>query len=398
MIEGILASGFGVRTPVSEKYAFTTNLIERLRDSCTKGVTASGLHHDLTQKLKNSQSNNSRQQASHPHYIRPAELPGEFRTIELKRADSFVTAPSTMTAPSIRLQPLDSGSCGVNSRRVAKGPERPAIEAFTARGIILEVIGQSQGHEEFDVPGNTGNKFVHFKDPETATISDSTTIRHSVLCNYPNASEGDEVPSNPQPIDGERMAHPITMADIIAANQQSNQKFLVEGGPVPKRLQIELRQESKTLTSYSDMCTYTPLFENAYELIATIKGPYDTVYEGGLFHIRILLCEEYPWKPGTWAFVTKVYHPNIGPDGSICVDMLGDGWSPTRYISQTLLSLASFLGTPEASDPHPDCLDIASEYLNNRARFDKTAIAWTRAYATGDITSENKTTAFQKEA
>jgi hypothetical protein len=41
MIEGLYASGFEVKTPVSRKYAFTTNLVERLRDSCTKGVTVS---------------------------------------------------------------------------------------------------------------------------------------------------------------------------------------------------------------------------------------------------------------------------------------------------------------------------------------------------------------------
>jgi ubiquitin-protein ligase len=151
--------------------------------------------------------------------------------------------------------------------------------------------------------------------------------------------------------------------------------------------------------SYSDLCTYTPLFEkNIYELIATVKGPSDTVYAGGLFHIRVHLPEEYPFRPGTWAFVTKIYHPNIGPDGSICVDILRDQWWPGFTISRVLLSLVSFLGTPEAGDPHPDSLEIASEYLNNRTRFDKTAIKWTKKYATGKITSENITKAFQKEA
>jgi len=244
MIEGLYASGFGMKTPVSGKYAFTTNLVERLRDWCTKGVTVSHLHHDLTQNLKNSESNNSRQQAAPPQYIRPAELPREFRTIELTRADSFVTALSTMAAPSIRLQPLDSGSRTEVSRGLERGLERPATEAFTASGSILEFIGQVQDYEELDVPGNTGIKFVQLKDPETVTISDRTTIRHSVLRNYFSASEGDEVPSDPQTVDVEEMAYSIAMPDIIAADRQANREFLVEGGSIPSAWPKSVKSDS----------------------------------------------------------------------------------------------------------------------------------------------------------
>jgi ubiquitin-protein ligase len=394
-------------------------------------VLQSHLHHDLTQNLKNSQSNNGRQQATSPHYIRPAELPGEFRTIELLRAASFVTAPSTMAAPSIRLQQLDSSSLTEASRGAERGAERSGTEAFTESGSILEVIGPVHDYEELDIPGNTGNKSIYFKDPGTATISNSTTIRHSVLCNYLNANEGDEVPSNPHPVNVEEMAHRIRMTDIIATNQQANREILActvqrkwpigtyaitkkwatlfgpvqlaKSDPYSKRLLKELIRESEASTSLSDWlfdwCTYTPIFEkNMYDLIATIRGPSDTVYAGGFFHIRIHLSEDYPWMPGTWAFVTKVYHPNIGPDGSICVDLFTHSWSPAYSISGVLLALASFLGTPKADDLHPDSLEIASEYLNNRTRFDKTAIEWTKKYATGEITSENITKTFQKEA
>ena len=55
---------------------------------------------------------------------------------------------------------------------------------------------------------------------------------------------------------------------------------------------------------------------------ATIMGPPDSPYQGGVFFLTIHFPTDYPFKPPKVAFTTKIYHPNINTNGSICLDIL----------------------------------------------------------------------------
>ena len=57
-------------------------------------------------------------------------------------------------------------------------------------------------------------------------------------------------------------------------------------------------------------------------LQATILGPSESPYEGGVFFLNIHFPTDYPFKPPKVAFTTKIYHPNINSNGSICLDIL----------------------------------------------------------------------------
>ncbi|CAD7676428.1 unnamed protein product [Nyctereutes procyonoides] len=52
-----------------------------------------------------------------------------------------------------------------------------------------------------------------------------------------------------------------------------------------------------------------------------------TPFEDGTFKLTIEFTEEYPNKPPTVRFVSKMFHPNVY--GSICLDILQNRWSPT---------------------------------------------------------------------
>ena len=112
---------------------------------------------------------------------------------------------------------------------------------------------------------------------------------------------------------------------------------------------------------------------------ATIMGPLDSPYQGGVFSLTIHFPVNYPFEPPKVAFTTKVYHPNINSNGSISLDILRSQWSPALNISKVLLSICSLLCDPNPDDPLVP--EIARLYKTDRARYNTLAKEWTAKYA-----------------
>ncbi|XP_072051338.1 ubiquitin-conjugating enzyme E2 2-like [Amphiura filiformis] len=113
---------------------------------------------------------------------------------------------------------------------------------------------------------------------------------------------------------------------------------------------------------------------------ATIMGPKDSPYQGGVFFLNIQFPTDYPFKPPKVSFTTKIYHPNINSNGSICLDILRSQWSPALTISKVLLSICSLLDDPNPDDPLVP--EIARIYKTARPRYVSLAKEWTNKYAT----------------
>lgn len=118
---------------------------------------------------------------------------------------------------------------------------------------------------------------------------------------------------------------------------------------------------------------------------ATIMGPNDSPFEGGIFKLQFNFPYKYPMSPPNIQFITKVYHPNISSSGEICLDILKNQWSPVLSVSKILLSLISLLTDPNPDDPL--VMDIANIYNNNNEKYKKTAREWTKKYATENNSS-----------
>lgn len=126
-------------------------------------------------------------------------------------------------------------------------------------------------------------------------------------------------------------------------------------------------------------CSAGPVGDDMFHWQATIMGPEDSPYSGGVFFLDIHFPADYPFKPPKVHFTTRIYHCNINSNGGICLDILKDQWSPALTISKVLLSICSLLTDPNPDDPLVP--DIAQLYKTDRQRHDATAREWTSKYA-----------------
>uniref|UniRef100_A0A183BHH6 E2 NEDD8-conjugating enzyme n=1 Tax=Globodera pallida TaxID=36090 RepID=A0A183BHH6_GLOPA len=109
-----------------------------------------------------------------------------------------------------------------------------------------------------------------------------------------------------------------------------------------------LSQETKELEqNLRDLPTCTLLFPSTsalHEMELTVK-PNMGLYKGGVFKFKITVPPEYNNVPPIVKCLTRVWHPNINEDGSICLSLLrqnsldGYGWMPTRHIRDVILGL-----------------------------------------------------------
>lgn len=102
-----------------------------------------------------------------------------------------------------------------------------------------------------------------------------------------------------------------------------------------------------------------------------LYGPHDSDYESGVFKIKVVFTDKYPFEPPEMTFMTKIYHPNISPQtGAICVDILKSyNWSPALSFYKVLLSIQSLL-----TDANPDSPlngEAANVYRKDRKEYKK---------------------------
>lgn len=134
-------------------------------------------------------------------------------------------------------------------------------------------------------------------------------------------------------------------------------------------------------------CSAGPVGDDLFHWQATIMGPPDSPYQGGVFFLTIHFPTDYPFKPPKVAFTTRIYHPNINSNGSICLDILRSQWSPALTISKVLLSICSLLCDPNPDDPLVP--EIARIYKTDREKYNELAREWTRKYAMWCVPENN---------
>eukprot|EP01066_Platyproteum_vivax_P000550 Platyproteum_vivax@DN1060_c0_g1_i1.p1 len=95
------------------------------------------------------------------------------------------------------------------------------------------------------------------------------------------------------------------------------------------------------------------------------EGPPDTLYEGGIFNALLTFPDDFPNSPPDMRFETEMWHPNIYPDGRVCISILHpagsdqfneqetpeERWRPILGVEAILVSVISMLGEPNLDSP-----------------------------------------------
>ncbi|XP_036093983.1 ubiquitin-conjugating enzyme E2 G2 isoform X1 [Rousettus aegyptiacus] len=121
-------------------------------------------------------------------------------------------------------------------------------------------------------------------------------------------------------------------------------------GTALKRLMAEYKQ--LTLNPPEGIVAGPMNEENFFEWEALIMGPEDTCFEFGVFPAILSFPLDYPLSPPKMRFTCEMFHPNIYPDGRVCISILhapGDDpmgyessaerWSPVQSVEKILLSV-----------------------------------------------------------
>ncbi|KAJ5981215.1 hypothetical protein N7499_001771 [Penicillium canescens] len=90
----------------------------------------------------------------------------------------------------------------------------------------------------------------------------------------------------------------------------------------------------------------------------------DSMYYGGYFRAKMRFPANYPYAPPEFRFRKPLHHPNIYPDGKLCISILhapgedemsgelaSERWSPAQRVESVLISIISLLDDAEPSSP-----------------------------------------------
>jgi ubiquitin-conjugating enzyme E2 A len=112
-----------------------------------------------------------------------------------------------------------------------------------------------------------------------------------------------------------------------------------------------IRDLKKLTSEQEDSINASPEENNLFVWTAYIEGPEKTIWEGGLFELKLDFPQDYPSKPPSVKFISKIFHPNVYNDGRICLDILQNQWSPIYDVWAILTSIRSLLADPNPNSP-----------------------------------------------
>ncbi|KAH6652154.1 ubiquitin-conjugating enzyme/RWD-like protein [Truncatella angustata] len=153
-----------------------------------------------------------------------------------------------------------------------------------------------------------------------------------------------------------------------------------KAGGAAARLMSELQQLQKQKWVNVDL-----IRDNIFRWdIGLIVLNQESAYKNAYLKCEMMFTEEYPYAPPSFKFQIPIYHPNVYPDGRVCISILHqpgedstsgeaacERWSPLQGVESVLRSVLLLLDDPEISSPAH--VDAGVMYRDNRAEYNRKA-------------------------
>lgn len=97
--------------------------------------------------------------------------------------------------------------------------------------------------------------------------------------------------------------------------------------------------------------------------IALEITPVEGFYNGGLFKFHCKIPQDYPNSPPEFKCLQRIYHPNIDPEGHVCLNILRSDWKPTLTLQLIFAGILHLFLEPNPNDP------LNKEAANQLAKF-----------------------------
>ncbi|KAF8456625.1 ubiquitin-conjugating enzyme/RWD-like protein [Terfezia claveryi] len=146
-----------------------------------------------------------------------------------------------------------------------------------------------------------------------------------------------------------------------------------------------LRRQLKEMQGDKDLSNISVglIDDNIYEWEVMLMISDDCkFYGGGFFKARLSFPKDYPLMPPKMQFETPIWHPNIYPDGNVCISILHppeedkygyesvqERWLPIHTPESILISVISMLSSP--NDESPANVNAARQWREDPTGFKK---------------------------
>ena len=154
-----------------------------------------------------------------------------------------------------------------------------------------------------------------------------------------------------------------------------------------KRIRDEYREINRHPNPNIGLIVGLPEEDNIFKWRASLTGPRDSSFKGGLFDLIVEFPDNYPESAPEIYFITPIFHLNVNPYnskdwgiklGHVSLTIL-DNWNPEYKIKEIFLYIFALLYNPNPNFAFG--FERVNEFKFNRKLYEEKVKYFTKKYA-----------------